>query len=288
MNLKDYPRQQYSINQFRQVHNTELAGKSFYFVMDDGIDYELSFTGATTCKWNFVGNEPKEATYECVKGDDTTYLVDFDLTETLNTDKRVNHLFIIDLAQRLVTRVICSIGYHPDFPYLVKSEYEFGAIRVEGKQLPFRRHCYSSELLGTSVEWHWTYTLWTQHLYYDADYYRITCPPESSAYTSLGVYLAPLPSADDVTRVIKIKDKMYLFCLTEALYEKILAGTSPFRSNNMIFLQNYNKMMHAGRTFGHATTPDGKTFACRTLFGSFGNPVHIPDSIVDGDNKYTV
>ena len=61
-----------------------------------------------------------------------------------------------------------------------------------------------------------------------------------------------------------------------------------FRSNNMIFLQNYNKMMHAGRTFGHATTPDGKTFACRTLFGSFGNPVHIPDSIVDGDNKYTV
>ena len=86
---------------------------------------------------------------------------------------------------------------------------------------------------------------------------------------------------------IKIKDKMYLFCLTEELMERVLQGPV-FRCNNMIFLQNYDRMYHAGRTFGSGQQPDGQIFPIRTLFGSFGNPIKLPDSVLYAENAYTV
>ncbi len=287
MNLRDYPRPFYAINQFCQAHCGELAGQSFKFIMDGGYDYYLSFTGEKTCTWSIDGAEPREAVYECVKGDDTTYLVDFDVVETLDTDKRANELFVIDLTQRLVTRVYCHIGYNKRLPFLVKSEYDFGAIEVEGRELPFRRHCFSSELVGTTVEWHWNFEMWTHHKYYDSDYYTLTWPDDSKAVQNLGGPFEKLPSHDDVTRVIKIKDKMYLFCLTEELMERMLQGPV-FRCNNMIFLQNYDRMYHAGRTFGSIVGEGGKIVPCRTLFGSFGNPVELPEEVLYADNAYTV
>ena len=286
MNLRDYPRPFYAINQFCQAHCSELKGQSFNFVMDGGYDYALNFTGETTLTWSINGAEPKEATFECVKGDETTYLVDFDVVELLDTDQRANELFVIDLDQRLVTRVYCHIGYNARLPYLIKSNYDFGAIVVEGKETPFKRHCYSSELIGTTVEWHWNYEMWTHHKYYDSDYYTLTWPDDSAAVQNLGGPFEMLPSHDDVTKVIKIKDTMYLFCLTEELMERVLQGPV-FRCNNMIFLQNYDRMYHAGRTFGSVQAGD-KIVPCRTLFGSFGNPIKLPDSVLYAENAYTV
>ena len=103
---------------------------------------------------------------------------------------------------------------------------------------------------------------------------------------NLGGPFELLPSHDDVTKVIKIKNKMYLFCLTEELMERVLQGPV-FRSNNMIFLQNYDRMVHAGRTFG-TIMQDGKPVPCRTLFGSFGNPIKLPDEVLYAENAYTV
>ena len=286
MNLRDYPRPFYAINQFCQAHCSELKGQSFNFVMDGGYDYALNFTGEKTLTWSINGAEPKEAIFECVKGDENTYLVDFDVVELLDTPNRANELFVIDLEQRLVTRVYCYIGYNARLPYLVKSEYDFGAIVVEGKETPFKRHCYSSELIGTTVEWHWNYEMWTHHKYYDSDYYTLTWPDDSAAVQNLGGPFEMLPSHDDVTKVIKIKDKMYLFCLTEELMERVLQGPV-FRCNNMIFLQNYDRMYHAGRTFG-TIMANGKAVPCRTLFGCFGNPRKFPDSVLYAENAYTV
>ena len=100
MNLRDYKRPFYAINQFCQAHCEELKGQSFHLTMDGGYDYDLCFTGEKTLTWSIDGEEPKEAVYECVKGDDNTYLVDFDVVETLDTDHRSNDLFVLDLEQR--------------------------------------------------------------------------------------------------------------------------------------------------------------------------------------------
>ncbi len=291
MNLKNYPRKDYAIGQFTQPHCTELEGQNFYFVMDGGYDFELHITGKDTLTWNKVGEEPKCAKYECLKGDDTTYLLDYDVVETLGTDTEYNHLFVIDTEQRLVTMAVCHSGYNPRLPYLVKSEYDFGAIKVDGMELPFKRHCFTSQMVGTRVEWHWNINMWTHHNYYSSAYYTLTWPDDSEAVQNIGGPFESLPSHDDVSQYIKIKDNLFLYCLTEELMERVLncegRNGSPFRSNNMLFLQNYERMMHVGRTFGHITM-DGKTMPCRTLFGSFGNPIKLKDSVLYAENAYTV
>ena len=287
MNLRDYPRPDYAINQFCQPHCCELKGQHFYFVMDGGYDYELDITGTDTCMWNKAGEAPKKATYECLKGDNTTYLLDYDVQETLGTNNRVNHLYVIDIEQLLVTRLVCTIGCNQRFPNLVRSEYDFGAIRVEGKALPFKRHCFTTDLLGTRVEWHWNTSMWTQHDYFSTAFYRITWPEESSAVEKIGDPFELLPASDEIAQYIKIKDNMYLFCLTEEIQERILKGSGVFCSNNMAFLQNYNRMYHVGRTFGTINS-DGQLVPCRTLFGAFGNPVSLDPEFLKAENPYTV
>lgn len=284
LNLRDYPRPDYAINQFSQTHCSELEGTKFLFVMDGGYDYEVEITGKDTCQWNRVGEKPEQVKYECLKADDTTYLLDYDL---LIGGNRANHLYVIDLEQRLVTMVTCTIGLNPKFPLLVKSEYDFGAIQMEGEELPSKRHCFTGEMMGTTVEWHWNTFMWTQHDYFSPAYYRITWPQDSSAVSKIGPNFEILASSDEVSQYVKIKDKMYLYCLTEEYMERVLGDTSPFRSNNMIFLQNYDRMYHVGRTFG-SISMDGEVVPCRTLFGAFGNPVRLDYAWLNAENPFTV
>ena len=60
MDLKHYPRRHYEIDQFTQPHCTELKGSKFYFVMDDGRDFELNFTGEDTLEWNWAGENQRK------------------------------------------------------------------------------------------------------------------------------------------------------------------------------------------------------------------------------------
>ena len=293
MNLRDYPRRTYAIDQFTQPQNTELEGRSFYFVMDDGYDYELNVTGKDTVEWNYAGEEPKKATYQCLKSDDTTYMLDFELEEFIDTPNRVNHLFIIDLEQRLVTMAVCKIGTNPVFPYLVSSKYIFGAIQVEGMPLPFKRHVFTADMVGTSVQWHWNTDMQTRHNYYTTSFYRITSPaamadPEPARGER---QTHVLPTSDEVAQYIKIKDNLYLFSLCEDKMERALRDENPmFRANDMKFLQNYDRMYHVGRTFGSVNRDLEKGSAgivrCYLSFGAFGHPIKLNDDFLNEPNPY--
>ncbi|MDR0469471.1 MAG: molybdenum cofactor biosynthesis F family protein [Peptococcaceae bacterium] len=284
MNLKDYPRKVYSINQFTQPPCFELEGEKFFFVMDDGYDYELDITGKDTCTWNISGEAPKSETYQCLKSDDTTYILRY---EVKDADPRVGHTFVIDLEQRLVTMLVCKMGVNPKHPFLVYSHFDFGAIRIEGEALPFKRHGFTTDLIGTCVEWHWRSKMFTQHSYYCTDFYRITLPKSSEASQTLASTVRNTPSSDEPARYIKIKDKMYLFMLTEANSERIDGATRTHRSNNMVFLQNYDRMYHVGRTFG-TNMVDGKPVPTNILFGAFGNPVELDPEFLNAPNPYIV
>jgi len=294
MNMKDYPRRQYSIDQFTQPQCGELKGQAFHFVMDDGYDFELRFTGVDTLVWRRSGGDEKEALYQCSKGDDTTYLVDYELTEYKGTPDRENHVFIIDLEQRLVTMGRFKMGENPRFPLLVSSKYIFGAIDIEGKELPFKRHGFTAEMVGTRVEWHWNTSMITRHSYYTTGFYRFSHPGEELIVNrdASNLYRA-LPSSDDIAQYIKIKKNMFVFCLTEEMSERLLGHTNPqFRSNNMLFLQNYDRMYHVGRTFGTIKAPEednpngDKVIPCYIRFGAFGNPVKFADKIINEPNPY--
>ena len=292
MNLRTYPRRKYAIDQFTQPHVTELAGEKFRFVMDNGHDYYLDFTGEDSVEWHWDGDGAKHATYFCLKGDDTTYMVSFELDEFLGKHDREEHFFIIDRAQRLVTFCRCKVGENPKFPWLVSSTYIFGAIEVPGMPLPLKRHAFTTDLIGTRVEWHWNTAMATRHSYFTSAFYRITVPGATYGHAdrSDGLMQAN-PSTDEVAQFIKIKDNLYLFSLVEENMERKLADLDPpFHSNDMKFLQNYDRMYHVGRTFGNVKAigggPDAGISPCHIRFGAFGTTVDLEEVFLNAKNPF--
>jgi hypothetical protein len=263
-----------AIDQFTPPLNFELAGTTFEFVMDDGYDYILNFLGKDTLEWHWAGDAPKQAKYWCEKGDDTTYLVSFEHT---GAAPRVNHTFVIDRENNLVTRIIAKTGVNPKDEYLITPEYEFGVIRADGQEIkPYPRHGFTGDLRGTVVQWAYGSEMATVHVYYCSNFYRITYPRDPAFSEEakkmnemFNNILKDLPSSDEPTRYIKIKDGLYLFSLTESNGERILGAKMGFRSNTMCFLQNYKREYLVGRSFGTSTTPEGDT-PTHLMFGAYG------------------
>lgn len=292
MDMQQYnPYLRGAIDQYDFPQCYELAGQKFEFAMDDGIDYAINFIDRTALEWSFENEAPQKAfNYLCVKGDDTTYLVSYALE---GTALRTNHTWVIDLENDLVTRVLAVIGDHPKYEYVIRPKYEFGAIKREGAELKiYPRHGYTSDLVGNIVQWYYGSDMVTVHAYYCTNYYRITYPPERAASRAFNEALAKIPSSDEPTAYIKIKEGMYLFSLTESTSEKILQGEGFIhRSNTMAFLQNYKRVYQVGRSFG-TTMVDGKPKPLHKTFGAFGRiltdpPEYIAKLLTD-PNPYIV
>jgi len=257
------------ISQYDLPQNYELVGKTFEFAMDDGIDYTLRFVDKKTVEWNFEGETPKTAAgVLCGKGDDTTYLVSYELGSAAK--KRSNHTWVIDLENYLVTRIVAVVGENPRYPFLITPRYTFGAIKRDGEEIkPYPRHGFTDDIIGNVVQWQYGSEMATVHVYYCSDYYRITYPPEKASSQVFNEGLAKLPSSDEPTAYIKIKEGIYLFSLTEANMEKVVGSAMPFRSNTMAFLQNYKRVYQIGRAFG-TTEFDGKLNELHIPFGAYG------------------
>ena len=258
------------IAQYDMPQNYELVGRKFEFIMDDGVDYTLNFIDKDTVEWNFENEAPqKSGNYLCQKADDTTFLVSIELADT---KLRTNHTWVIDLENQLVTRILAVIGDHPKFEYLIRPQYEFGAIKNDEKEFSiYPRHGFTDDMNGNIVQWFYGSEMTTVHVYYCSDFYRITYPPERAASRVFNETLAKLPSSDEPTAYIKIKEGMYLFSLTESNSEKLIGDTGafPFRSNTMCMLQNYKRVYLVGRAFG-TTMFDNALNKLHISFSAFG------------------
>jgi hypothetical protein len=263
------------IIQYSPPVNYELIGQKFELSMDDGYDYTLNFLDKDTLEWNFEGEAPKKASpYLCIKGEETTYLVSF---EHAGVTPRANHTFVIDTENWLVTRISAKVGENPKFPYLITPKYTFGAIKREGQELPFKRHGYTTDLLGNTVQWNYG-GMETVHVYNSTSFYRITYPPEKAGSQVFNEALAKLPSSDEPTAYIKIKEGIYLFSLTEQNMEKLLGAAMHIRSNTMCFIQNYRRVYQVGRAFGTVTWDDGDKDLHLT-FAAYGK-------VIDANEEY--
>ncbi|MDR0905546.1 MAG: MoaF N-terminal domain-containing protein [Oscillospiraceae bacterium] len=267
--LSNYPAG--DISQYGQPQNYELIGKRFDFAMDDGIDYSVTFLDKSALEWSFEGETPRRAAgYLCVKADDLTYLVSYVLE---GEEPRANHTFVIDLENQLVTRIISRVGENPRYPYLITPRYEFGAIRQGGAEVAlYPRHGYTNDMIGNVVQWKYGDMMERVHVYYCANYYRIIYPPEQASSYVFNEALAGLPSRDEPTAYIKIKDGVYLFSLTEQNTEKLVGDKLPYRSNTMCFLQNYHRVSQVGRSFG-TFSKDGVDAGIHITFGACGKVI---------------
>ena len=68
------------VSQYRPPLNFELVGKKLDLVMDDGYDCTLDFVNRKTLRYGRKDSEPKEYAYDCLKADDDTYFVNFEVT----------------------------------------------------------------------------------------------------------------------------------------------------------------------------------------------------------------
>jgi len=280
MNLVTCPRST-NFMQYTQPKTYELVGKTFRLIMDSGYDLELNFLSEEICRWNTVGGQPQDSVYYCVKGDDTTYFF------SVRVSDDENHMYVLETEQRLVTKQTLTKGLNPKMPYMMTSVFDFGAIEMEGYRLPFRRHFFSVESLGTTVQWRWGMDHYTKHAYLESDYYRITWDDAGTTADSFDEACEIQPATDEPARYVKIKDHMFLFSLIESNNERFLRENQQFRCNDMTLLQNFDRGFQTG--FGFGTVRKGDEFV--PLFvplTAFAKPDDIPESFLTYKNPYTV
>jgi hypothetical protein len=192
---------------------------------------------------------------------------------------------VLDKENWLVTKIDAIIGTNPRYPYLIKPAFTFGAIArdgVEAKTYP--RHGFTSDVTGNIVQWVYGSEMSTIHVYYCTDFYRITYPRDptfskeaAQMNDAFGAILAALPSSDEPTDYVKIKDGMYLLSLTEANSEKILGPKMGFRSDTLCFLNNFKRGYNVGRGFGTQTSPDGEDSPIHVMIGAYGTVLEPMD-----------
>ena len=281
-----------SIDQYCPPLCFELAGQELELVMDDGYDQTLRFVDGQQLEWGPLGGELQTESYKCLKADDETYLVNF---ERAGVTPRECYTYVLDKENMLVTRLIAKVGENPRYPYLINTHFEFGAIRKADGSLTFQRHGYTSDVIGTCVQWTYGCELATVHVYYCANFYRITYPAdrvvseESKAQNAeFNDVVASLPSSDEPAVYVKIKDRMYLTSIIEQNMEKLTAGKlSGFRSNTLCFLQNYSRMYQVGRGFGTTSTPEGDQ-PINIMIGAYGKPAEVDPGFFNDPNPSLV
>lgn len=280
MNLMNYPREDYSISQFKRPNSYELAGKELYLVMDSGYNYNFDFK-EKTCTWCIEGQPTSEVEYICFKGDDTTFFVSFEMSWA------ENYTYVFDFSQRLVTQLICKKGLNPKNQNIMDRQFVFGAIKLLGYKLPYKRHTFTTESLGTTVQWRWSPTLFTRHAYIESDWYRITWEDDGEAAEDFDTTNEMLPSTDEHAKHVKIKENMFLFSVTEETEERLLGEIQHFRCNNLTLLQNYDRMYQVGRGVGDAVLDDGLKHLFVPLT-AYGSPIDLPEEFMSAKNPFTV
>jgi hypothetical protein len=265
------------LSRYRQPFNFELAGRTYKLVMDRDDDYTVRFIDGHYLEWSGGENpEPQKYYYECNKTDETLYFVNFELTGSV---PRKGYTLIIDLEQRLVTLVKSRTAFRKKAPYLVDSDFDFGAIALDGYPLPRLRHGYTTDLIGKRIKWTYSPDFVIIHVYYHAHYVRAAFPPESIDFA------LPTQEAKDIwaknvydekATYIKIKTHRYLVELIEQNMAKG-GGTG----NSLLFLMDTARVHDVGRSFGYAR--DAKNPAIITaenyLFAAYGDFVESDGTI---------
>ncbi len=261
----------YGLSQYKGPFCYELAGKRFRLVMDNGADYALSFSDEKSLQWSEGGKPPRTDEYHCLKGDDTTYLVNVCLPEE---DGRVSYNWILDTEQRLVTMDIMERRYDKDLERLVRNTPSFGAIDVPGLPLPAFRHHFSARMVGGHIFWHYNPGHVLQHIYHTLKAIRASTgdgltPVETQRNRMK--YLLESPNPEDRAEAEKsieafrqretyypifeepcfhvwIKENLNLFCFAE----EIMCRRSPDHDQGgggILLLQDIERLLEVGVCF---------------------------------------
>jgi uncharacterized protein len=272
----------YGLARYCPPFNYELAGKQFRLVMDKENDYYVSFLTGSTLEWSkFSDAKIIRENYECAKIDDLTYFVNFELS---NYSPRTNITLVLDMEQRLVTFVRTYTGFSERYPYLVESDFDFGAIDIPGFPLPDKRHGYTTDLVGKRACWTYGPNMSIVHVYYSPNYIRATFPPDRKpqepADPGMREEMERYPY-DEPTTYIKIKHGIYVVSVIEK--NRSRRGDT---GNSLLFLMDMIRVHDVGRSFGNTPPDSGAVRPENYLFAAYGDFVYSDGVLESQKNVY--
>ena len=100
------PKRVEGMSQYRPPLCYELGGRTLELVMDTGRDYVITFSDRKTLRFGEKGAEAAEYAYDCLKAEEDTYFVNFEVT---GAQPRTGLSFVLDMEQSLVfgsTRIL--------------------------------------------------------------------------------------------------------------------------------------------------------------------------------------
>ncbi len=259
------------LSQYKAPFCYELAGKSFRLVMDDGRVFALRFLDEKRLEWAEDDRPLRVDEYQCLKGDDTTYLVNIRLPED---EGKFAYNWVLDTEQRLVTLDIMEWYYEKDLDHLIRNTPSFGAIDVPGLPHPAIRHHLSTRMVGGHIFWHYNPGHVLQHIYHSPRAIRASTgdgltPLETQRNRMK--YLLESPNPEDRAEAEKsieafrqretyyplfeepcfhvwIKENLNLFCFVE----EIMCRRSPNHDQGgggLLLLQDIERLLEVGVSF---------------------------------------
>ncbi|MDR1531617.1 MAG: NAD(P)H-binding protein [Clostridiales bacterium] len=269
------------MSQYREPLNFELAGKQFDLVFDGGQEYLACFITGGALFWAPFGAGGQALRYDCAKGGEGVYFVNFELA---GVTPRTNLTLVMDIDARLVTMVKTITGFDEKYPYMVDSEYFFGYINIPGFAVPEKRHGFTKDLVGRRIHWHYSPTLEIIHVYYCEDFCRVTFP-EGKGWGGIPADefwdMMEREPYDEKAAYMKIRDGLYLVSVMEQNMSR-----KGFTGNSLLFLIDAERVHDVGRSFGHAGLQEGKVRPENYIFGAFGDFVYSDGVLESKPNVY--
>lgn len=240
-------------NKYVTEYNSELAGRTFRLVMDDGLEYVFNFITGEIAQWSKHGDSLHWDEYKCLKPDENIFFIVMELSGQII---RTCLTLVLDLENTLVTMHVAKQGGMPGRPRMVQADIVFGAIKLPEKSIPRKRHSYTADLVGKKIAWTYTSGFVNVHIYISENYYRAWALQRPPVTGDLSPEQLLRKKADEERemkwlyeepfRCVKIKDNFYLCSGIEENMNKL---DNSIGGNNLLFLCNLSKGFDVGRTF---------------------------------------
>ena len=225
----------------RFIHTLDyrLSGTALHICYDSGEEELYAFPTGEDLILTRQGGTPLWLRYGSLTMRETVRMLAYELPSVGGLTCVV---LVIDEENGLVTRAVTSFGAYPARPNLAKTDYTFGAVKREGQDLPWRRHCFTCELTGRKIAWTYYNGFVNVHIYLD-HFCRAQALRRPDGDDSP---LVDDPIYEEPAVYVKIRKNLYLMGVTE---ERINRRNPDGGGSNLLLLMDLDTMQDIGRNF---------------------------------------
>ncbi len=271
---------------YLRVLDTSLTGRVFHLAMDDGEEYELRFVSGDVVEWRRPGEPLRYEKYGALQVDEKIW---FGASVLSGTEVTTCVSLVLDVGQSLTTMVVSRMGLYPRRPRVVVPEIVFGAIRVQDRPLPVKRHSYTRDLAGKKVTWHYSSGFVNTQIYLNEHFIRIrpltdTRTPEQIEQEEREIAAGIRPRQllyEEPAWYVKIDEGVYLVTCVESNMNRV----DPARGgNNLLYVSN----MKTGRDYGRCFSRKADMSLDFGFFIAFGEPCDEDIPVQHAKSPYRV